>query len=167
MFSVFVDRKMAGSSHQVAVEEVKADPDVVEMKHRGLRRSASPELELAVQPQIPQSSVDCPICQGSFPVTEIEIHAAYCDGELAISNRRTTNTDSFRGDGSFRTPLRFPFIQYGVGLNCSFGLQTGKIICCCVDATKPSSSLQCRRSLVGRGRGERRWLMSRETTPPA
>ncbi|XP_055358095.1 BRCA1-A complex subunit RAP80 [Betta splendens] len=26
--------------------------------------------------------MDCPLCQGSFPVTEIEVHAAYCDGEL-------------------------------------------------------------------------------------
>lgn len=103
MFSAPVDRKMAGSSHHVTVEEARADPDVVEMKHRGLQRSASPELEPAVQTQIPQTSVDCPICQGSFPVTEIEIHAAYCDGEVTITNGRTTNTDSFQGDGSFHS----------------------------------------------------------------
>lgn len=103
MFSAPEDRQMAGSSHHVTVEEVRADPDVVEMKHPGVQRSASPELEPSVQPQIPQTSVDCPICQGSFPVTEIEIHAAYCDGEVTVTTRRTTNTDSFQGDGSFQT----------------------------------------------------------------
>lgn len=97
---------MAGSSQHVTVEEVEevgADPEVVEMKRRGLQRSRSPELESAVKPQSPRTSVDCPICQGSFPVTEIEIHAAYCDGEVAITNGRTTNTDAFQGNGSFNT----------------------------------------------------------------
>lgn len=39
---------------------------------------ASPAQEIALDVQ--QVSVDCPICQGSFPADEIEMHAAYCDG---------------------------------------------------------------------------------------
>ncbi|KAJ4929595.1 hypothetical protein JOQ06_018618 [Pogonophryne albipinna] len=50
------------------------DPDVEEIKYRVLQRSSSPELE-------PEDRVDCPICQSSFPLTQIERHAAYCDGE--------------------------------------------------------------------------------------
>uniref|UniRef100_H3BWQ2 BRCA1-A complex subunit RAP80 n=1 Tax=Tetraodon nigroviridis TaxID=99883 RepID=H3BWQ2_TETNG len=38
------------------------------------RRSSSPELDPARE-----ASVDCPICQRSFPLAEIEVHAAYCD----------------------------------------------------------------------------------------
>lgn len=39
---------------------------------------ASPSQEVVLDVQ--QASVDCPICQGSFSVGQIEMHAAYCDG---------------------------------------------------------------------------------------
>ncbi|XP_050934810.1 BRCA1-A complex subunit RAP80 isoform X2 [Lates calcarifer] len=67
------------------------DPDVEEIKDGGLKRSTSPELELPASvrvPQSPEAKVDCPICQGSFPVTKIELHAAYCDGEVAVVDER-------------------------------------------------------------------------------
>ncbi|KAI4814355.1 hypothetical protein KUCAC02_003552, partial [Chaenocephalus aceratus] len=61
-----------GGRHEKRTEEL--DPDVEEIKYRVLQRSSSPELE-------PEDRVDCPICQSSFPLTQIERHAAYCDGE--------------------------------------------------------------------------------------
>ncbi|XP_034745893.1 BRCA1-A complex subunit RAP80 [Etheostoma cragini] len=70
------------------VEEDGEDPDVEEIDHRELKRSTSPELEPAGVPQSPQTEVDCPICQGSFPATEIERHAAFCDGEVAVVDER-------------------------------------------------------------------------------
>ncbi|XP_062289260.1 BRCA1-A complex subunit RAP80 [Scomber scombrus] len=62
-------------------KEERVDPDVEEIKDRRLQRSDSPELELLVVPQSAENNVDCPICQRSFSVTDIEWHAAYCDGE--------------------------------------------------------------------------------------
>ncbi|XP_073335854.1 uncharacterized protein uimc1 [Pagrus major] len=99
-----VDRKMkgnipvrssddGGNVGQEEVEEDGGDPDVEEIKDRGLQRSSSPELEPAVVPRSPKTSVDCPICQGSFPVTEIEMHAAYCDGE---AEERRPEADCFQ-----------------------------------------------------------------------
>ncbi|XP_040036842.2 uncharacterized protein uimc1 isoform X7 [Gasterosteus aculeatus] len=71
-------------------EEAGRDPDVEETKGRRLQRSTSPELEAAAGlHQKPESKVDCPICQGSFPLTEIERHAAYCDGEVTIVEHRS------------------------------------------------------------------------------
>ncbi|KAM9348562.1 uncharacterized protein uimc1 [Symphorus nematophorus] len=88
----------AGSSDDVrkeqeVEEEDRGDPDVEEIKHRVLQRSSSPELEPAVISESPETSVDCPICQGSFPVTEIEMHAAYCDGEVAVVAERRPKAD--------------------------------------------------------------------------
>ncbi|XP_016521838.1 uncharacterized protein uimc1 isoform X1 [Poecilia formosa] len=64
------------------VKKVKSrkDQEVEKMEDRSLQRSECPELEAAVVPHSPEASVDCPLCQGSFPASEIEIHAAYCDG---------------------------------------------------------------------------------------
>ncbi|XP_024864583.1 BRCA1-A complex subunit RAP80 isoform X2 [Kryptolebias marmoratus] len=76
---------------QTVGEEADVQEDVEEMK-----RSASPELQLAVVPRSPDSSVDCPICQASFPVNEIELHAAYCDGEVAVVGERRPDGDSFQ-----------------------------------------------------------------------
>uniref|UniRef100_UPI0037E840C5 BRCA1-A complex subunit RAP80 n=1 Tax=Semicossyphus pulcher TaxID=241346 RepID=UPI0037E840C5 len=75
------------------LEEDREDPDV-EMRGRVLQRSTSPELELATRS--PQTKVDCPICQGSFPATEIEMHAAYCDGEVAVVHERRPKADCFQ-----------------------------------------------------------------------
>ncbi|XP_030010559.1 BRCA1-A complex subunit RAP80 isoform X2 [Sphaeramia orbicularis] len=70
---------------QTVRPEDRTDPDVEVVQDRGsLQRSKSPELEPAAVPQSPESSVDCPICQRSFPVSEIEMHAAYCDGDVAV-----------------------------------------------------------------------------------
>lgn len=77
--------------------ENRVEPDVEEVKARGLQRS-SPELEPAITPLVTETSVECPICQGSFPVTEIEMHAAYCNGEEAITDRRRPRGDSCQGD---------------------------------------------------------------------
>ncbi|XP_029303348.1 BRCA1-A complex subunit RAP80 isoform X3 [Cottoperca gobio] len=80
-----VDRKAKRSvpviSSDVGGQHVTKE-DVEEIKDRGLQRSTSPELEAAAGPQSSDTKVDCPICQGSFPVTQIERHAAYCDGEV-------------------------------------------------------------------------------------
>lgn len=46
--------------------------------------SSSQEVVLDVQ----EASVDCPLCQGSYPVGQIEMHAAYCDGAPADSPPR-------------------------------------------------------------------------------
>lgn len=43
----------------------------------------SPLQEVALDVQ--EVNMDCPICQGSFPVDQIEMHAAYCDGAPADS----------------------------------------------------------------------------------
>lgn len=80
-------------------EEMEDDTrgaDVEEVKDQKLQRSASPELEPVASP--PESNIDCPICQGSFPVTEIEIHAAYCDGEVAVVNERRPEVNSFQSE---------------------------------------------------------------------
>ncbi|XP_037544140.1 uncharacterized protein uimc1 [Nematolebias whitei] len=69
---------------EARVKEDSRDPDGQETKSGRLQRSASLELELAVVPRSPDTSVDCPICQASFPASDIELHAAYCDGEVAI-----------------------------------------------------------------------------------
>ncbi|KAI3373906.1 hypothetical protein L3Q82_022473 [Scortum barcoo] len=72
------------------------DPDVEEIKDRELQRSTSPELEPAGIPQGPETTVDCPICQGSFPATKIEMHAAYCDGEVAVVDERRPEANCFQ-----------------------------------------------------------------------
>ncbi|KAL6098400.1 uimc1 [Pungitius sinensis] len=79
----------SGAAGNEGTEEALRDPDVEETKGRRLQRSASPELEAAAGlPPSPESKVDCPICQGSFPLTEIERHAAYCDGEVTVVEDR-------------------------------------------------------------------------------
>lgn len=108
-----MDRKTKGNilvsssdvgGQNVRKEEVGEDrgyPDVEEIKDRGLQRSTSPELEPASVPQGPETTVDCPICQGSFPATKIEMHAAYCDGEVAVVDERRPEADCFQGDRNF------------------------------------------------------------------
>lgn len=115
MFPAPADRKTKGNipvrSSDVGgdvgnVEEDGEDPDVEEIKDRGLQRSSSPELDPAVVPRSPETSVDCPICQGSFPVTEIEMHAAYCDGDV---DERRPKADCFQGDTDWTvTPVTAP-----------------------------------------------------------
>ncbi|XP_039632725.1 BRCA1-A complex subunit RAP80 [Perca fluviatilis] len=78
------------------VEEDGEDPDVEEIEDRGLKRSTSPELEPAGVPQSPKTKVDCPICQGSYPVMVIEMHAAYCDGEVAVVDQRRQEKNCFQ-----------------------------------------------------------------------
>ncbi|KAM9846987.1 uncharacterized protein uimc1 isoform 2-T2 [Aulostomus maculatus] len=76
-----------GGQSVSTVEKVEEDtgcPDVEEIKESSLQRSSSPELDPVTVPQSPETKVECPICQGAFPVAEIELHAAYCDGEVAV-----------------------------------------------------------------------------------
>jgi len=86
-------------SEDEKVKEDRRHPDVEEVKDRSFPRSASPDLEAAVVPRSPESSVDCPICQTSFPAAEIEMHAAYCDGEVAVLSERRPEGHRFKGDG--------------------------------------------------------------------
>ncbi|XP_043997529.1 uncharacterized protein uimc1 isoform X2 [Gambusia affinis] len=88
----------AGGQTARRVKKVKSrnDPEVEKMEDRSLQRSECPELEAAVIPHSPEASVDCPICQGSFPVSEIEMHAAYCDGEVAVVDQRTPESQGFQ-----------------------------------------------------------------------
>lgn len=76
-------------------EEVRKDPDVEELAKKRLQRSMSPELEPAVVSLIPETTVDCPICQASFPASRIEMHAAFCDGEV---DDRKSEANCFQGD---------------------------------------------------------------------
>lgn len=48
--------------------------------------------------------MDCPICQGSFPASQIEMHAAYCDGTPVDSHRRREGGDSIPGEGTRLRP---------------------------------------------------------------
>ncbi|XP_034539259.1 uncharacterized protein uimc1 isoform X3 [Notolabrus celidotus] len=80
----------------VRTEEDRRESDVEEMNSSRLQRSTSPELEPAAAAQSSETSVDCPICQGSFPVTEIEMHAAYCDGEIAVVHQRRLKANSLQ-----------------------------------------------------------------------
>ncbi|XP_075957610.1 uncharacterized protein uimc1 isoform X2 [Anarhichas minor] len=88
--SIPVSCSDAGGQHvrEERTEEDGGDPDVEEITDRGLQRSTSSEVEPAALSQNPEAKVDCPICQGWYPVTEIERHAAYCDGEVAIVGER-------------------------------------------------------------------------------
>ncbi|XP_030601508.1 BRCA1-A complex subunit RAP80 isoform X4 [Archocentrus centrarchus] len=84
------------SSSDCGGEEVKEDsrgPGVKEIKGRGPQRAASPEEEPAIIPRSPETTVDCPICQASFPASKIEMHAAYCDGEVAVVDERRPEVD--------------------------------------------------------------------------
>lgn len=77
------------------VTEDSRGPDVEEIKGRGSQRAASPE---AVIPRSPEATVDCPICQASFPASRIEMHAAYCDGEVAVVDERRPEVDCIQGE---------------------------------------------------------------------
>ncbi|XP_008426924.1 BRCA1-A complex subunit RAP80 isoform X1 [Poecilia reticulata] len=80
------------------VKKVKSrkDQEVEKMEDRSLQRSECPVLEAAVVPHSPEASVDCPLCQGSFPASEIEMHAAYCDGEVAVVDQRRPESQGFQ-----------------------------------------------------------------------
>lgn len=97
--SIPVCRNVGGQNvRKQEIEEDSEDPDVEEVKDPEPQRSASPELEPDAIPRCPKANVDCPICQGSFPMTEIEIHAAYCDGEVAVVDERRPEANSFQSE---------------------------------------------------------------------
>lgn len=75
-----------GNREEEAELGVATDPG--ESADRGQQRSTSPELDPPGACPARDTSVDCPICQRSFPITEIEVHAAYCDGEEPATGRR-------------------------------------------------------------------------------
>lgn len=113
LFSAPVERQTEGNTpgrssqlgghvgNDQEVEEDWVELAAEETKDRGVHRSTTPELELVSNPQIADTSMDCPICQGSFPLTEIEIHAAYCDGDVVVTNRTQPKHDSYQGDANF------------------------------------------------------------------
>ncbi|XP_029376049.1 uncharacterized protein uimc1 isoform X2 [Echeneis naucrates] len=78
----------APTEGNVSTDEL-TDPDVQNVKDRRPQGPPSPDLDSATPPN-PEPTVDCPICQGSFPATRIEVHAAYCDGEVAVLDQRRT-----------------------------------------------------------------------------
>ncbi|XP_056267306.1 uncharacterized protein uimc1 isoform X2 [Pseudoliparis swirei] len=88
--SVPVGSRDVGREHvrEERIEEDEADPDVEEIKDPGLQRLTSPERQPAALLHRRESKVDCPMCQGSYPAMEIERHAAYCDGEVAVVEER-------------------------------------------------------------------------------
>ncbi|XP_041658078.1 BRCA1-A complex subunit RAP80 isoform X2 [Cheilinus undulatus] len=102
-----VDSEMKGISsvgdsvggHNVREDEAEedhGDAGVEEMNSCRLQRSASPELEPDVIPPSSETNVDCPICLGSFPVSQIEMHAAYCDGEVSVVHERRPKADCYQ-----------------------------------------------------------------------
>lgn len=75
----------------------------MEVDDRGdgrLRRSASLQPDLPVTGQAGEPRVDCPICQRSYPMTEIEVHAAYCDGEETAPVSGRPDPDGHQGEKS-------------------------------------------------------------------
>ncbi|XP_055004565.1 BRCA1-A complex subunit RAP80 isoform X2 [Boleophthalmus pectinirostris] len=52
----------------------------------GPQRSESPDLDSDLAPG-PEGPVQCPICQRAFPSDQIEMHAAFCDGEPSVEDR--------------------------------------------------------------------------------
>ena len=69
-----------GDSKQPAVMSRAVEKEEEEEETQGslgaeVRKEAGPEAA---------STVDCPICQAAFPASEIEMHAAFCDGEQEV-----------------------------------------------------------------------------------
>ncbi|XP_061596526.1 BRCA1-A complex subunit RAP80 isoform X2 [Cololabis saira] len=91
-------RTGAGGQTAGADKHIKdrTDPDLEVVKDRGIQRLPSPEPEAAFSPRTAQSSIKCPICQVPFPVNEIEMHAAYCDGDVAVVDERRPDGDRFQ-----------------------------------------------------------------------
>ncbi|XP_029704117.1 BRCA1-A complex subunit RAP80 isoform X4 [Takifugu rubripes] len=84
-----IDALLESSSEEDVLDRGKTEEDV-EMDDLGdgaLRRATSPEPDLPVTCQAREPGVNCPMCQRSYPMTEIEVHAAYCDGEETTQDR--------------------------------------------------------------------------------
>ncbi|XP_029925242.1 uncharacterized protein uimc1 isoform X2 [Myripristis murdjan] len=77
----------------VSMLEEWRDAEAEQIQDRAPQKSVSPEVEATASCQSPELSVDCPICQGSFPAAEIEMHAAYCDGEVEVVEELMPETD--------------------------------------------------------------------------
>nr|XP_043898744.1 uncharacterized protein uimc1 isoform X1 [Solea senegalensis]XP_043898746.1 uncharacterized protein uimc1 isoform X1 [Solea senegalensis]XP_043898747.1 uncharacterized protein uimc1 isoform X1 [Solea senegalensis] len=74
--------KMEGDADDVSPYVMN---EKAELERAESERSTSPEPEAPVVfPQSSDTNVDCPMCQGSFSVTKIELHAAYCDGDVQV-----------------------------------------------------------------------------------
>lgn len=98
MFPALLESNSEGGKKEEEAElDVATDPH--ETGDGGQRQSTSPELALPVMRPARETSVDCPICQRSFPITEIEVHAAYCDGEETAAGRRP-KPDCHQGEQS-------------------------------------------------------------------
>lgn len=74
-----------GQDAQMEVAGAEAERrDAEEGREEVLQVSDSPDPAPTAASQ--DRNVECPICQGSFPMTEIEMHAAYCDGERGAAD---------------------------------------------------------------------------------
>ncbi|KAM4620888.1 uncharacterized protein uimc1 [Polymixia lowei] len=104
--SILIMTPNAGQDVRMETEEERSDPEVAGEEEEEEEKKEKDEDDVpqmpvpadpgpAGAPQSPVHNVDCPICQGSFSVTEIELHAAYCDGEgdVAEAVRRTAKED--------------------------------------------------------------------------
>uniref|UniRef100_A0A8C7WYZ8 UBZ4-type domain-containing protein n=1 Tax=Oryzias sinensis TaxID=183150 RepID=A0A8C7WYZ8_9TELE len=75
---VFLKPEEPPTGSAQTVDRGPASPGGVEVKDPG-----DPSSEAAEVPGSPPTSVDCPICQLSFPASDIEMHAAFCNGGVA------------------------------------------------------------------------------------
>lgn len=98
LFSALLESNSEGGVSDRGRRDEETEPDVGtdpgETADGGQRRCSSPELDLPVR----ETSVDCPICQRSFPITEIEVHAAYCDGEESAAADRRPKPSCHEGE---------------------------------------------------------------------
>lgn len=81
---------LSGSAEGPTVERGLAAAVGVEVE------DGDPGPEPALDASTPPTFVDCPICQLSFPAGDIEMHAAFCNGEGTEDGR---SHHGFQGNG--------------------------------------------------------------------
>ena len=77
-------------------EETQCLPLVAAGEERSMEVDQTEEVQAEeVQAEEVQGSserVECPICMRPFPLPQIEVHAAYCDGTAQLSGPEESNT---------------------------------------------------------------------------
>lgn len=93
---------LESSSEEDVLDRGKKEEGVEmeDMGDGGLRTAASPEPDLSVACQAREPGVNCPMCQRLYPITEIEVHAAYCDGEEITPDCGRLEPDCHQGEKS-------------------------------------------------------------------
>ncbi|KAK0144193.1 BRCA1-A complex subunit RAP80 [Merluccius polli] len=89
-----VEEDVGGNSEQLAVMSPSREEELLPVQEEEETERAvdverkdtahAKAVVLAVRPVEVVSTVDCPICQSAFPASEIEMHAAFCDGEQEV-----------------------------------------------------------------------------------